>query len=104
MPSEEDAATPKVIGLWAKESHEFIVNRHMTRRHLKDAALTILDDAVQLAMTGPWKAWADAQPAQSVADITPESLLACGDPRIAALATLYAEIMALHESLERKRA
>jgi hypothetical protein len=40
----------------------------------------------------------------AVANITPDALNACGDPRIASMVRLYGEIMQIHESLARKRA
>lgn len=104
MRSESENAGPNVVSLYpAKESPEFVALRFTTRQHLKDAAATLLDDAIQMAFEGPWKAWAAEQPVGAVANITPESLVECGDSRIASMVRLHTDIMQVHDSLARKR-
>ncbi len=64
--------------------------------------LMVQTSALNLAMTGPWKEWGDAQPVESLVGFDPEELGDCGDPYIKMLVRLYEQILELRLAIEGK--
>ncbi len=62
--------------------------------------LMVQSSALNLAMTGPWKEWGDAQPVESLVGFDPEELGDCGDPYIKMLVGLYEQILELRLAIE----
>lgn len=93
VSTKPDQAQADVIELRhpKKDPPLFVALRHETARHLSDAANALLDDAVNLACSGPWAARSDEQKVGAVANISTEALMECGDERVSALARLYIE-------------
>jgi len=79
------------------------------RKELQDI-LVMLDEfdimvqssALNLAMTGPWKEWSDAQVVDSMVRFDPQALGDCGDPYVKMLVDLYEGILELRLAIEGK--
>jgi hypothetical protein len=69
---------------------------------LDEFDIWVQSSALNLAMTGPWKEWSDAQVVDSMVRFDPEALEDCGDPYVKMLVDLYEGILELRLAIEGK--
>jgi hypothetical protein len=67
---------------------------------VEQCAQTLFGQAVEVAMSGPWKEWSDAQPIGAVLHIDGERLASTNDPVVLELLTLSSQAL---EAVERIR-
>jgi hypothetical protein len=100
--SPTDAPPAKVIDLQARRLTNFRYREWLrcARTHLDGLDDALFEDAVQLALAGPWREWADAQPVGGTTTFSEEMLLASGDPNVHTLVLLARVVRATRETLE----
>lgn len=66
---------------------------------LDEAAESLWDAATAVAFTGPWAAWADAQPEGAVVNVTPDALRQTNDPALQTLLALSDALLAARAAM-----
>ena len=69
---------------------------------LEVTADNLVNIAVNAAMAGPWRAWADGQPEGCVVPHAFDAVRECGDERIVRLATVCIEMREAAAALRRR--
>jgi hypothetical protein len=89
-----------VIDLHATHSAEYRKALEELLERLESMADELADETVSLAMVGPWRKWSDEQEVGTIVNVSAESLLESGDPRVVSLVHLVCAIRKAREELK----
>lgn len=81
-----------VIALPGTHSPEYRSHLEEILQRLEAMADELADETTTLAMLGPWRKWSDEQEVGTIVNVSGESLLESGDPRVVALVHLVCSI------------